>query len=66
MALNELGFGPCHHMATLMATPKTSALWNKAWKAHFEGVGTMTKADWDKLLDGYWVGRLISIQQEFD
>lgn len=44
-ALEQLGFGPCHHMAEIFANPAQLPLWQRA--AAGEPV------DWDELLVGY-------------
>ncbi len=44
-ALEQLGFGPCHHMAEIFAHPEQLPLWQKA--ASGEPV------DWDEVLAGY-------------
>lgn len=45
MALEQLGFGPCHHMEEVFANPAQLAGWQAA--AAGEPV------DWDQVLDGY-------------
>lgn len=45
MALEELGFGPCHHMEELFAEPDTLAGWQKT------KVGG--PVDWNEVLQGY-------------
>ena len=45
LALERLGFGPCHHMLEVIANPAQAAGWRAA--AAGEGV------DWDALLAGY-------------
>jgi len=51
LALEELGFGPCHHMAEVFAHPETVPVWHEAalgrpvdWDALFEGFQAMV--DW--------------------
>lgn len=44
-ALEQLGFGPCHHMAEIFASPAQLPLWQRA--AAGEPV------DWDEVLAGY-------------
>lgn len=44
-ALEELGFGPCHHMEEVMKHPEQIPLWHAA--------GRGEKVDWEKLLAGY-------------
>jgi hypothetical protein len=43
-ALEQLGFGPCHHMVEVIAHPETTAL----WVAASEG-----RADWDTIFKDY-------------
>src|SRR5215471_13244034 len=45
LALEQLGFGPCHHMLGVLAHPAQAA----GWRAAAEGKAI----DWDALLDGY-------------
>ncbi len=45
LALQELGFGPCHHMFEVFAHPETAADWQRALNGE-----TM---DWDEVLHGY-------------
>lgn len=45
LALERLGFGPCHHMADVMADPAQKALWRAA------GRGKLP--DWDRAYAGY-------------
>jgi hypothetical protein len=44
LALEQLGFGPCHHMAEVMADPPSARLWVEA----AEG-----RPDWEKVFQGY-------------
>jgi hypothetical protein len=44
LALEQLGFGPCHHMVEVFAHPQSIPLWVAA------GAG---KPDWDAIFDGY-------------
>jgi hypothetical protein len=44
-ALEQLGFGPCHHMAEVFAHPEQIPLWQRAVSG--------ADVDWDKLLAGY-------------
>jgi len=46
LALEELGFGPCHHMREIMMNPASAALW-------IEAAVAPDKADWNKVLAGY-------------
>jgi hypothetical protein len=45
LALEQLGFGPCHHMLEVFARPAQAT----TWRAAAEGKAV----DWDALLDGY-------------
>lgn len=45
LALEQLGFGPCHHMLELFQRPGDAALWQA--RARGEAVG------WDELLGGF-------------
>ena len=48
LALEQLGFGPCHHMVEMFKRPQTAPLWVAAaegrpdWDAMFEGYASMT------------------------
>jgi hypothetical protein len=44
LALEQLGFGPCHHMVEVFMHPESVPLWVAA------GAGT---PDWDAIFDGY-------------
>ncbi|WP_193369610.1 sulfotransferase family protein [Pelagibius marinus] len=44
-ALEQLGFGPCHHMAEVFAHPEQIPVWKQATAG--------AAVDWDKLLAGY-------------
>jgi hypothetical protein len=44
-ALEQLGFGPCHHMVEVMQNPPQLAF----WKAHLDGA----EVDWDDAFAGY-------------
>ena len=44
-ALEELGFGPCHHMAEVLGDPGQLALWAKAARGG--------RVDWDQVFNGY-------------
>ena len=46
LALEELGFGPCHHMREIMMYPESAALWAEAADAP-------DQADWNTVLAGY-------------
>jgi len=45
LALDILGFGPCHHMRELLKDPEHNSLWR--------AVAQGTPPDWDLLLGGY-------------
>ncbi|NQV56055.1 MAG: sulfotransferase family protein [Rhodospirillales bacterium] len=45
LALEQLGFGPCHHMEEVLADPKQLAYWQAA------AVGEAV--DWNEVLSGY-------------
>ena len=45
LALERLGFGPCHHMIEVFAHPAQAAVWRDAAKGQ--------AVDWDALLAGY-------------
>lgn len=49
MALEQLGFGPCFHMAEFFKCADPEAMKEK-WSRAVLGAGPM---DWDKLFDGY-------------
>ncbi|WP_242904461.1 sulfotransferase family protein [Actinomadura terrae] len=48
-ALEELGFGPCHHMLTLVREPARIAMWQRASEQAARG----NAVDWDALYAGY-------------
>lgn len=45
LAIEQLGFGPCHHMTEVMGNPKQPDY----WKAHAEGA----EVDWAAVFAGY-------------
>jgi hypothetical protein len=45
LALEKLGFGPCHHMAEIFQHPEEVPLWTRAFNE--DGI------DWDEVLAGY-------------
>lgn len=45
LALERLGFGPCHHMRELVERPEQVALWARVARGE--------TADWDEVYDGY-------------
>ncbi|MDZ4375410.1 MAG: sulfotransferase [Phenylobacterium sp.] len=63
LALEELGFGPCHHMAEVFRHPESIALWVEAgkgkpdWVAIFDGFSAMVDHPgcgyWRELMDRY-------------
>lgn len=44
VALEQIGYGPCYHMAEVMANPDSTALWVKAADG---------KPDWEEVFKGY-------------
>lgn len=44
LALEQLGFGPCHHMVEVFAHPESLPLWSEAADG---------RADWDRIFKGY-------------
>jgi len=44
LALEQLGFGPCHHMKEVIDHPDTAPLWMDAADGH---------ADWNRIFEGY-------------
>jgi len=56
LALEQIGFGPCHHMAEVFMHPESVPLWIEAgngrpdWDAIFDGYGSMV----DHPGAGYW------------
>jgi Sulfotransferase domain len=45
LALEELGFGPCHHMIELIADPSSWAFWTRAYAGE--------RIDWEEGFKGY-------------
>ncbi|GAB5471321.1 MAG: sulfotransferase family protein [Rhodospirillales bacterium] len=45
LALNRLGFGPCHHMHEVIENPEQQRLWR--------ALGQGAAPDWEALFDGY-------------
>ena len=45
LALEQLGFGPCHHMVEVMGNP--------AQPSHWKAVAAGEQADWAEVFDGY-------------
>ena len=46
-ALEQLGFGPCHHMIEFIRHPETAGLWEQAADAPDAAI------DWERVLAGY-------------
>jgi len=69
LALQQLGFGPCHHMAEVFEHPETVPLWIAAaegrpdWDAMFEGYQSMVDHPgcqyWRELADYYPEGKVL-------
>jgi hypothetical protein len=63
LALEQLGFGPCHHMREVIMNPPSARLWVEAaqgrpdWEAVFEGFNSCTDAPgcnfWRELAEVY-------------
>ena len=45
LALEELGFGPCHHMIEVFQHPQQPSLWTRKFNGE--------PVDWEELLEGY-------------
>jgi hypothetical protein len=45
LALEQLGFGPCHHMVEVMENPAQPAKW--------KAIAAGQKVDWEDVFDGY-------------
>ncbi|GLU48426.1 sulfotransferase family protein [Nocardiopsis ansamitocini] len=50
-ALDRLGFGPCHHMYTIMAVPELGERW--AWVARADAAGRRDTIDWNAVFAGF-------------
>ncbi|PTB62560.1 hypothetical protein BBK36DRAFT_1172324 [Trichoderma citrinoviride] len=51
VALKQLGFNDCYHMHNLLESPETECpQWARLIEAHYGGKGTITKADFDRVL----------------
>ncbi|KAL6872376.1 P-loop containing nucleoside triphosphate hydrolase protein [Trichoderma longibrachiatum] len=51
VALTQLGFSDCYHMHNLLVSPETECpQWVRLIEAHYGGKGTITKADFDRVL----------------
>lgn len=49
MALDRLGFGPCHHMSEVLPSPERVALWTRIGGGEAETDPTL----WDEAFEGY-------------
>ncbi len=49
LALERLGFGPCHHMSEVLPSPERVALWTRLGN----GEGEANPALWDEAFSGY-------------
>ena len=47
LALEQLGFGPCHHMSEVVINPPSAAAWIRAAEGH---------PDWEAIFEGYASG----------
>jgi|WetSurMetagenome_2_1015567.scaffolds.fasta_scaffold147538_2 hypothetical protein len=69
LALEQLGFGPCHHMREIIMNPSSAGLWVRAaeghpdWEAIFDGYSSCTDAPactfWRELVDYYPSAKVI-------
>jgi hypothetical protein len=70
LALEQLGFGPCHHMSDVMASPEQKALWRAAargepidWEIAYAGyksaVDWPTAYYWRELAEYYPAAKII-------
>jgi hypothetical protein len=69
LALEQLGFGRCHHMREVLMNPSSVPLWVQAanghpdWEAIFDGYGACTDAPactfWRELIDYYPSAKVI-------
>jgi hypothetical protein len=76
IALEQLGLGPCYHMAELMMNPERTPLWIAAadgkpdWEAIFEGYSSTTDYPaclyWRELAQKYPDAKLILTQRDKD
>jgi Sulfotransferase domain len=46
LALNQLGFGPCHHMTECIQHPEQFAMWERVFE-------TKAPVDWEEVFRGY-------------
>lgn len=49
LALEKLGFGPCHHMSEVLPNPDRVALWTRIGKGEAESDPSL----WDRAFEGY-------------
>jgi hypothetical protein len=49
LALEQLGFGPCHHMVEVFAHPESVPLWSEAADRR----AAWTRADWEQIFKDY-------------
>jgi hypothetical protein len=52
LALERLGFGPCHHMAEVLPNSERVAIWEEIGRSAESGKG-VPGALWDRAFDGY-------------
>jgi hypothetical protein len=74
LALEQLGFGPCHHMAEMIAHPEMAPLWIAAaegrpdWDAMFAGYKSCADAPscmyWRELVERYPEARVILTERD--
>jgi hypothetical protein len=76
LALEQLGFGPCHHMVEVFAHPETTPLWVAAshgrpdWEAVFKdyvsAVDYPTAGYWREIADTYPDAKVIHTERDPD
>jgi hypothetical protein len=76
LALEQLGFGPCHHMVEVFSHPESMPLWVAAsrgqtdWDAIFEGyvsaVDYPTAGYWREIADHYPEAKVIHTERDPD
>ena len=49
LALEKLGFGPCHHMSEVLPNPDRVALWTRIGQGEAEDNPSL----WDQAFEGY-------------
>jgi len=49
LALEKIGFGPCHHMSEVLPSPDRVALWTRIGQGEAEGDPSL----WDRAFEGY-------------